>query len=102
MSVHVCSPRTVTFRVVAYCPTCRCRRRFVSARAIWWGAIHTCCSCGDSWDSDGERLSRPFTRGWRTAAASKAKSEWATAPSRDEAEARWRWMLAEEFGEDQA
>jgi hypothetical protein len=30
----------------------------------WYGTLWSCMACGDSW-SDGERLERPFSRGWR-------------------------------------
>ena len=97
MSVHVCSPRTVTFRSVRHCPTCRTRRRMVGVAAVWYGATWTCCTCGDSW-GDGERLPRPFARGWRTRAADIARRRWAAAPAVADARRAWDDLWREEVG----
>lgn len=77
-ALHVCAPPTHWGRGVRHCPTCDRRRRFVVFFQPWYGGTWTCCACGDAW-SDGERLPRPFARGWRTAAAARARARWATA-----------------------
>ena len=97
MSVHVCAPATVTFRMVRHCPTCQRRRRFVGDAAVWYGTIWTWCACGDSW-GDGERLPRPFARGWREQASRLAKKRWTDAPPRCEAQRLFRDLLTFETG----
>ncbi len=76
MTAHVLWSRMdVKMRRVMHCPTCQCRRRFFGWAQEWYSAIWTCCHCGDSW-SDGERMGRPFARGWRQEAAARAKRNW--------------------------
>lgn len=91
--VHVCAPPTTWGRGILRCPTCRRRRRFVVFFQPWYGGTWTCCGCGDSF-ADGQRLPRPFRRGWRADATRDARARWATAaPWRDAArscaEADW-------------
>lgn len=74
-TVAVCRPNQIAIRRVATCPTCKRRRRFSAIEAAWYGSIWTCCACGDSW-GDGERMPRPFCRGWRTKAAARARCTW--------------------------
>jgi len=88
----LCAPSSVTWRRVRECPTCECRRRFVVQSYVWYDAIWTCCACGDSW-SAGERMGRPFRRGWRADAIRKAQRKWDAAPTREEAHAQERAML---------
>lgn len=66
-------------RRIVYCPTCDRNRRFVTMHQHWYGTTWTCCACGDSW-ADGERLTRPFSPGWRQKAAVAAKKRWASIP----------------------
>lgn len=78
-AIYVCSPTPLaTVRRIIRCPNCKTRRRFVVTYYEWYGALATCCACGDQW-SDGERLPRPFARGWRKVATAKAKAQWASA-----------------------
>lgn len=72
---HICRPKTVVVRMVTLCPTCKTRRRMVASCTTWYSPIATCCTCGDSW-SDGERLPRPFARGWRQQSSARARSAW--------------------------
>lgn len=75
----ICQPPTMDVRLIRDCPTCKRRRRFAGFDSPpWYGITLTCCACGDTW-SDGERLERPFLRGWRMKSAAKAKATWATA-----------------------
>ena len=97
MSVHVCAPATVTFRRRRYCPTCQTSRRMVGSAAVWYGTTWTCCTCGDAW-GDGERLPRPFARGWREREAARARRRWDSAPFAAEARRLWGEMLREEIG----
>lgn len=92
VSLLICRPTTVTFRAVRECPTCKCRRRFVGLAAVWYGTLWTCCACGDAW-GDGERLERPFARGWRKRSIDEARRLWADAPTRSEAARQFRLMV---------
>lgn len=74
--VHVCwSHKDRTYRRVTMCPTEERRRRIVGWSQDWYSTVWTCCGCGDSW-SDGERMERPFARGWRQRAIAGAKADW--------------------------
>lgn len=76
---YICAPSpTQVRRRILPCPTCERRRRFVCRLYEWYGWMVTCCGCGDSWE-DGERLPRPFARGWRAAAIARARAAWAAA-----------------------
>jgi hypothetical protein len=55
-----------------HCPTCGKRRFFVFKHTPWYGADACCLKCGDRW-SEGERLARPFCRGWRKDSIKRAK-----------------------------
>lgn len=96
MSSVICAPPEFLRRFIAFCPTCKGRRRFAGREAAWYGVTVTCCGCGDSW-TDGERHPRPFCRGWRAEAAAKAKQLWKTAGKFDPA-AHEQW-LREQLGE---
>ncbi len=73
-SVILCRSRgVVAWRTVAYCPTCVHRRRMLAEHELWAGTTRTCLTCGDAW-SDGERLPRPFARGWRAEAVAQART----------------------------
>jgi hypothetical protein len=75
----LCRPAAMEVRLIRHCPTCKQRRRFAGIDTPpWYGVTITCCACGDTW-SEGERLERPFKRGWRKEAAANAKATWATA-----------------------
>jgi hypothetical protein len=71
----ICSPPKFPLRRIMRCPTCAQRRRFAGYDQAWYGPTWTCCGCGDSW-GDGERLERPFRRGWRPDAIQRAKRIW--------------------------
>lgn len=60
---------------VAYCPTCKARKRAVAAFEDWYGWTETCLGCGDCW-TDGEMHERPFARGWRKQSVDSAKRLW--------------------------
>ena len=89
--VIICTGRGFAWRSVRYCPTCHRRRRFVMREEIWYGFGCTCVGCGDSWQ-DAELLPRPFRRGWRREAITKAKSAWMAAGTRRECE---QWIRAQ-------
>lgn len=77
MTLHVCVARVIEARcVVVPCPTCERRRRMWMEHAAWYGPLLTCLSCGDSWQ-DGERLMRPFARGWRQRSIDAARKRMA-------------------------
>ena len=66
---------TKTKMPVAYCPTCKRRRRFLAQFQDYYGWQSTCLSCGDQWQ-DSERLERPFYPRWRQKNIAKAKQQW--------------------------
>jgi hypothetical protein len=68
----ICEPTTFNWRTRRHCPTCVRIRWMHVAEAIWYGATITCLGCGEAW-SDGERLRRPFARGWRQDAVRRAR-----------------------------
>ena len=78
--VIVCGPpRGVVRRIYMNCPTCERRTGFTDRfMGAYYGDLTTCVSCGDSW-SEGERMERPFRRGWRAESIATAKKEWAAA-----------------------
>lgn len=93
MTVTICSPPQYLIRRIAHCPTCKTRRRFIGADALWYGTTWTCCRCGDSW-ADGERMERPFARGWRAEATRRARASWEEAGTYDRA-AHNAWLGAQ-------
>jgi hypothetical protein len=76
----VCSPpRGVKRRRILRCWNCETRRRVIETHlGIWYGSSFVCLHCGDGWGC-GERMERPFQRGWRQKAAAKAREDWANA-----------------------
>ncbi len=73
-------PRGIVRRLVRHCPNCKRRRRFVQSYGGWYGDTLTCVACGDAW-SEGQRMERPFARGWRKQAINHARAQWAAAMS---------------------
>ena len=90
MRLVICRPELFPLRRITHCSTCNRRRRFAGLDAPWYGVTWTCCGCGDSW-ADGERLQRPFRRGWRAEAKKHAKAVWAEAAGRT-ADERRQWI----------
>lgn len=77
---YICiSSRDREWRRIMACPTEGRRRRFYGWFQHWYGWTWTCLGCGDSW-ADGERGYRPFKRGWRKEAISRAVAAWNAAP----------------------
>lgn len=73
-SIHVYAPAGEHFVGVNHCPTCQRMRRMHGWYVEWYGTTWTCAGCGDQW-SDGERLPRPFARGWRQRNIKHARRE---------------------------
>jgi hypothetical protein len=74
--VHICAPPVTRRRIVGMdCPCCGKWTRVMQFFYEWYGASCTCLRCGDRW-SDGERLERPFARGWRAKSIADAKKHW--------------------------
>jgi hypothetical protein len=71
----MCCPSSIAVRRIAHCPTCNRRRRFAAVDQLWYGPTWTCLGCGDRW-CDGERLERPFRRGWRVESRRQARETW--------------------------
>ncbi len=81
-TVVICGGTVAACRRVLRCPSCQCRRRFVQSHAgLYYDDIFTCLGCGDTW-SGGERGERPFRRGWRREALTRARRSWAGAMTR--------------------
>jgi len=71
--VHINWTRYIrTECAVMVCPTCQRMRRFLCQFQEWYGWAQTCLGCGDVWE-DGERLERPFVRGWRQDSIRRAR-----------------------------
>lgn len=73
--IHINSPATIAIRRIMRCPTCERRRRFAAWDALWYGPTWACLGCGDRF-GDGERLERPFARGWRQESKQRARETW--------------------------
>ena len=72
--VHVCAPSADDVRAVRIrCHSCERLTGFVIRHYEWYGWHLTCLRCGDQW-ADGERLERPFARGWRRRNIEAARS----------------------------
>lgn len=72
-AVHIYAPSVWIRKVKKQkCPTCKGLRRFICDFYEWHGWYQTCLTCGDTW-AEGERLERPFRRGWRQEAVKEAK-----------------------------
>lgn len=91
--VIACNPSSFPVRRVRYCPTCRCNRRFAGLLYVWYDATWTCCHCGDSW-AGGERMQRPFLKGWRRRAIEQAEKIVARASQYSDAD-RQAWFDAQ-------
>ena len=78
--VTVCrAPRGIIRRHITVCWNCETRRRVVQIwQGMFYGSLFYCCHCGDGW-GDGERMERPFQRGWRQKSIADAKQHWADA-----------------------
>ena len=99
MTGAICGGYAVEARGISPCPTCGRRRRFYGTWAEWYGWTLTCLGCGDAWQ-DGERMERPFMRGWRADRIRRAKAGWSRAGTRRQARDRIRAILEEAFRED--
>jgi len=89
MTVVICGPpQGIHTRVVIPCSTCEMPtvfvRRFMGA---WYPDLVTCSLCGDQW-CEGERLERPFRRGWRAEQTARARTDLDTALPRSVFERR--------------
>lgn len=65
-----------TRRHIRLCPTEGRRRRMVREYgSLWYADTLTCLGCGDAW-AGGERMPRPFARGWRKERITRARRDW--------------------------
>lgn len=72
----LCDGGPKTFiRTMRRCPCCNRLAPFAGFSQEWYGPTWTCLRCGDSF-ADGERLPRPFARGWRKANIWRARHYW--------------------------
>lgn len=62
-------------RTMHKCPECTRLRPFAGFYQEWYGTTWTCLGCGDSF-ADGQRLDRPFMRGWRQKAIASGRKQW--------------------------
>lgn len=78
--VTICSgPKGIVRRHLTRCWNCETRRRVVQVwQGMFYGSLFYCCHCGDGW-GDGERMERPFQRGWRKKSIAAARQYWADA-----------------------
>ena len=56
------------------CYTCGTIQRMLCQFQDWYGWTITCLTCGEQWQ-DGERVERPFMRGWRKLAIEAANNK---------------------------
>ena len=75
--IHINAPKGRYFAAVNDCPVCDRPRRMLGWHVEWYGTTWTCAGCGDKW-SDGERLERPFSPGWRRQNIEQARRKLAT------------------------
>ncbi len=83
MTVYICGGAYVYRRRILPCQgACRPQRRrvVVAYGSPYYAPTVTCCACGDSW-SEGELSQRPFRRGWRKEAVTRAREQWQQARS---------------------
>jgi hypothetical protein len=92
--VTVCTPpRTLVRRRILTCWNCETKRRVAQVyQGIWYADHFYCCHCGDGW-GDGERMERPFQRGWRERAIKAARGYWDQAVSAEEFQEHMRAEL---------
>lgn len=70
---HIWAPQPDIAEVrVQFCPTEDTETEMLCQHFEWLGWDITCLSCGEKW-GDGERLARPFERGWRERRIEEAK-----------------------------
>lgn len=75
----ICGGAYLWGRRRATCPTCEAETDFVAAfSGAYYGDILTCTGCGDAW-SEGQRLERPFRRGWRAESIRRAQQRFEAA-----------------------
>jgi hypothetical protein len=99
--VVICRPpRGVVRRRYLRCWNCQTVRRCVQIfTGIWYPDEFWCCHCGDGW-GDGQRMERPFQRGWRQKSITNAQRYWRTALRPAEFKAAWQADMRRNFGED--
>ena len=69
-------PRGIYRRRVYACPTCERRTPFVIRwDGAGYGTTEYCTVCLDGW-VDGDRLERPFRRGWKKERAAHIRAMW--------------------------
>jgi hypothetical protein len=96
--VIICGGAVAACRRVLQCPSCQRRRRFVQSHAgLYYDDILTCLGCGDTW-CGGERGERPFRRGWRLEALTRARAQWAAAMTRKDFRAFVHEEITAELG----
>lgn len=65
MSLHIHAPKHTEASIrIFMCPVCKSDQRFLVTCYEWYSPTLDCLGCGDSW-CEGERMERPFMRGWR-------------------------------------
>ena len=71
--IYVCTAEAIYWSIRRWkCPNCGKRRMLVETFE-WYDALVSCLKCGDQW-SGGERLERPFARGWRERSVDQLES----------------------------
>lgn len=74
--IHIHAPQSVNRTARReVCPCCNKRSVLLAWFYEWYGASVVCLRCGDRW-ADGERLPRPFARGWRKDSIESARKLW--------------------------
>jgi hypothetical protein len=70
--VHICRSEVMSWKIRRIkCPNCG-KRRMLMQTFDWYDPRFSCLNCGDEW-SGGERMERPFARGWRERAVADLK-----------------------------
>lgn len=76
MSIHINVPHYDSVLITRVkCPTCDKVRAILTMSQEWYGCRSICLRCGEQW-GDGERLPRPFARGWRKQSVEEARKIW--------------------------
>lgn len=73
--LHIYRPRSWSRRRILRCPVDERLTECVVTVFVWHDPIVRCARCGESW-SGGYMAERPFARGWRKEAQSKARKAW--------------------------